>query len=238
MALKLRDDPDLQVLHFADDQALAHLVRHLTRSETGQARAAQSLLSEPRFKKAGQEYSKVWDLIGAELQHYGGDTLVNLVRRKGVTYREILRDVCKSMWLHVDETKSTAQIEEDLLASLHQVLWMETMQKHGKTISFPVEVPSEFSGDIEQLVRDDLSAALGLGKRMQSYISVLRIAVLFGELKRQSLTTLVNGQTAKLVSDALYGSALLDVSGPDFEVTTPAIFFIAYLRRSLNQDFY
>ena len=152
MALKLRDDPDLQVLSFADDQSLGYLVRHLTHSGSGQVRATQSLLSESRFKAVGIEYRKVWDLIGAELQHYGGDSVANLLRREGVTYREILKDVCTSMWLRVDEMKSTVQIENDLLASLNQVLWVANMNKRGKPVSFPVEVPNEFSNVVEQQV--------------------------------------------------------------------------------------
>jgi len=196
------------------------------------------LLSESRFKAVGIEYRKVWDLIGAELQHYGGDSVANLLRREGVTYREILKDVCTSMWLRVDEMKSTVQIENDLLASLNQVLWVANMNKRGKPVSFPVEVPNEFSNVVEQQVRDDLSAALKLGKWMPSYILALRFMVLFGELKRKSFPTLVTGGTAMLLSGVFSGNALLDLSGPAFEVTIPAIFYIAYLRRNLDQDVY
>lgn len=238
MALKLRDDPDLQVLHFADDQALGYLVRHLTHSESGQVRGTQSLLLEPRFKNVGTEYSKAWDLVGAELQHYGGDSIANLIRRQGVTYREILTDVCKSLWLHVDATKSTVQIENDLLGSLHQFLWMATMQMTGEMPTQPVEVPIQFSEDVEQRVRDDLSIALRMGTWMPSYISALRIRLSLDVLKGLSLSTIVAGGVATLLAEVVAGNSLLDASGPSFEVTTPAIFFIAYLRRNLDQDVY
>lgn len=238
MALKLRDDPDLQVLQFAESRTLGHLVRHLTFSDSGQVRIAQSLLSEPRFKNVGEQYNKVWDLIGAELQSYGGNTLVNVFRGKGVTYREILMDVCSGLWLHVDAAKSTVQLEEDLLSSLHQILWIADIQKNGKTPAQPVEAPKAFSEEVEQRVRDDLSIALRLGKWMPSYISALRHMLILDELKRRSLLIPIAGGAGKLLSNFFSASLIPDVTGSALAVKTPAIFFIAYLRRNLDQDVY
>lgn len=238
MALRFRVDPNLQVLEFADNKSLAILVRHLTHDESGNVRSTQALLAEVEFRNAGEDLLKVWKLIGAELQHYGGDSLANAVRRKGVTYREILTDVCKSMWLHVDEKKSTVQIENDLVSSLHQLLWMASPRNVREKLTIPFEVPNAFSEEIERHVGNDLSEALRLGIWISTYIDSLRFMLLFDELRSRSLSTPIAGGAARILTDAFAGKLLLDVSGPAFEVTTPAVFFIAYLRRKLSHDVY
>jgi uncharacterized protein YaaW (UPF0174 family) len=40
-------------------------------------------------------YKNSWKAIAAEIQLFGGDTVANLFRGKGVMYREVLEDVAK-----------------------------------------------------------------------------------------------------------------------------------------------
>ena len=64
-------------------------------------------------------YKNSWKAIAAEIQLFGGDTVVNLVRGKGVVYRELLEDVAKKTG--VDFHKDTSDIsllEEKVLRTL------------------------------------------------------------------------------------------------------------------------
>ncbi|WP_392344719.1 DUF3944 domain-containing protein [Pseudoalteromonas prydzensis] len=95
MSNKYREDKDLAFLQYADAEMLEVLVKHLMFDKDGEKRNTESLSGDKAFIDAKGDYRKAWQSVAAELQHYGGDTLVNLVRRTGVTYREILVDVCK-----------------------------------------------------------------------------------------------------------------------------------------------
>ncbi|MBX4288984.1 hypothetical protein K4G89_22530, partial [Mycobacterium tuberculosis] len=64
-----------------------------------------------------------WQLIAGELQHFGGDSIANTLRRHGKFYRAILLDVCKRLKAKVDKQLSTPQIEQQLLAHFLQHSW-------------------------------------------------------------------------------------------------------------------
>ncbi|HED1572153.1 TPA: DUF3944 domain-containing protein [Morganella morganii] len=93
MSNTYRNDKDLELLRYADNEMLSILVKYLTIDKDGTTRFTETLTGDKQFKAAQGNYQQVWQLIAGELQHFGGDTLVNLFRRSGVKYREILIDV-------------------------------------------------------------------------------------------------------------------------------------------------
>ncbi len=72
---------------------------------------------------APERYRRNWQLIAGELQHFGGDSIANTLRRHGKFYRAILLDVCKRLKAKVDKQLSTPQIEQQLLAHFLQHSW-------------------------------------------------------------------------------------------------------------------
>nr|WP_314521739.1 DUF3944 domain-containing protein [uncultured Lelliottia sp.] len=75
---KFRADKDLELLRYSDNEMLEVLVKYLTTDKDGSTRYTESLTGEKAFQDVGKDYRQAWQLIGAELQHFGGDTLVNL----------------------------------------------------------------------------------------------------------------------------------------------------------------
>lgn len=121
---QFRYDPDLEFLQYASNDQLAILVSYLTTDKDGKKRYAESLTSNSEFKQAGENYRKVWELIATEIQLYGGDSIVNFFRNSGVTYREILMDVCEKINIeNLDRKGTIEQIENSLILELFNKVW-------------------------------------------------------------------------------------------------------------------
>ena len=121
---KFREDPDLAFLQYCDTQDLKLLSNTLISDSEGTEQWTGSLKSTlvkniGMYSTEDDLYKNSWKAIAAEIQLFGGDTVVNLVRGKGVVYRELLEDVAKKTG--VDFHKDTSDInllEEKVLRTL------------------------------------------------------------------------------------------------------------------------
>ena len=95
--IRYRFDPDLEFLQGCDQADLDILVTYLTKTKKGKDRVTETLTVEPRYKEFQPDHAKYWDLIAAELQHFGANTLATLFRGEGVLYRTILVEVCSRL---------------------------------------------------------------------------------------------------------------------------------------------
>ena len=82
-----------------------------------------------------ERYRRNWQLIAGELQHFGGDSIANTLRRHGKFYRAILLDVCKRLKAKVDKQLSTPQIEQQLLAHFLQHSWNKLNAEQKRSFS-------------------------------------------------------------------------------------------------------
>jgi len=242
MENKYRKDTDLELLHYADNEMLAVLVEYLTVDQDGEPRISEELTANEVFKRAGKNYQKVWQLIAAELQHYGGNTFINLVRRKGVSYQEILIDVCKKAGLKTDFDAETVDIEQALLAFMFDKTWGEMTEEQRADIRKQLKIDPSLTGAAA------ISALLA-GVRLGGSSSY-QVAMIIANSVAKALT----GHGFKLVANAgvsrglglaagpfgvaLSGVlALQAVSGPAFRVTMPCVIQIAAIRQQiLNQS--
>lgn len=241
MLIRFKADPDLQILQFADHHQLAVLARHLTHDEFGKKRFSQSLLTQPQYVAALADLRPVSNLIGAELQHYGGDSIANKFRRSGVPYKEILLDVCASLWLKIDRKKSAVEVEDVLLDLLQDLLW-EAMPHTRKseffaTLALPNEAPPAFRAHIADLTAKDLSLALALGTWLKECTSQLVWNYFLAPLKLGPLPVPLRQAAAQLLAQGTRPWPLA-LTGPALTITTPAVFLIAFLRRTMNTDIY
>jgi len=107
------EDKDLEFLQFIKSEDLNKLVDILTNPST------EELTKRDIYKEFQPDHSQYWEEIATELQHFGGNTLANIVRvRRGVLYAEILRDVCKVLKVNFNTYLSTEEIEDILLSSI------------------------------------------------------------------------------------------------------------------------
>ncbi|WP_199155355.1 DUF3944 domain-containing protein [Chromobacterium sp. ASV23] len=209
LEIKFREDPDLNVLQYASNADLHTLVKYLTRDKNGTLRPSQQLLNQPRFKAAGDKLNQVWDLIAAELQLYGGNTVSNLLRRRtGVTYREIVMDVCVSQNIKVKASDSIFDLESQLIEGLIGKLWDKLTPEQRK--DFFDTITSNITNK-DQALADRIIQAIKMNP------------------------TLIFA-TAALIATPFSGALLLaSIGGPAYDVTVPSVVHIAYIRRTLTE---
>ncbi|HCT4792216.1 TPA: DUF3944 domain-containing protein, partial [Klebsiella variicola] len=119
-------DDDLAFLPECSEAHLEAFTRILTHGENGKPRLSSTLLRNETFlamEGHPERYRRNWQLIAGELQHFGGDSIANTLRRHGKFYRAILLDVCKRLKAKVDKQMTTPQIEQQLLEHFLQHSW-------------------------------------------------------------------------------------------------------------------
>ncbi len=126
MHINYLDDDDLAFLPECSEAHLEAFTRILTHGENGKPRLSSTLLRNETFLSMEghpERYRRNWQLIAGELQHFGGDSIANTLRRHGKFYRAILLDVCKRLKAKVDKQMTTPQIEQQLLTHFLQHSW-------------------------------------------------------------------------------------------------------------------
>ena len=100
-------DNNLSFLHQADSSDLKILVDYLTKDKDGETRLTEELTYTENYKKYyPDQLHLMCEDIAEELQLYGGNTFMNILRGGGVEYQEILKDVCKKMKLNFKKQAS------------------------------------------------------------------------------------------------------------------------------------
>ena len=233
-----RYDSDLEFLSTCSSEELNDLVYLLTHDKDGETRYTESLTSNDKFKRHYPDHSIYWQEIAEEIQLFGGNTFINLFRGgRGVLYKEVLCDVCDKMKVNYNKYSSSKDIEQNLLMKILK----DALDKMSK----------------EELA--ELGRELGLDNTSlinPSQLSGIFIAVFkAGGFKSYQLTLIIVNAVAKALLGrglTLGGNALLtrtasiltgpigwaitglwtaiDLAGPAYRVTIPAVIQVAYLR--------
>lgn len=107
--MKYQKDKDLEFLKNVKSQDLENLVQILTSTKT------EELSKRDIYKEFYPNHSIYWEEIAAELQYFGGNTIANIFRSKGVLYSEIVRDVSKTFGIKSNENESIEKLETNIL---------------------------------------------------------------------------------------------------------------------------
>lgn len=231
---KFREDKDLAFLQYADWQDLKLLAEALikdhsgTEQWTGQLKKTLAQNIGMYKTSEAEAYQNSWKAIAAELQLFGGDTIANLTRRKGVLYEEILHDVAKKVKADFHKgTTSVAQIEEKVLrrlfgrvTTLDDIgLIYQTLDKKGllgltSLKSDPWNTVKNGAG-----LSGNTSAAAGA-------------SAIFAGIKMLPKLAKVN----PLVTAATLPLTVKDFSAPAYRVTIPAVCIVAMMRTKYTNN--
>lgn len=107
--MKYQKDKDLEFLKNVKSQDLENLVQILTSTKT------EELSKRDIYKEFYPNHSIYWEEIAAELQYFGGNTIANIFRSKGVLYSEIVSDVSKTFGIKSNENESIEKLETNIL---------------------------------------------------------------------------------------------------------------------------
>lgn len=233
-----REDKDLEFLQFCDNDDLKLLVDFLTKGKDGNKRLTEELLSNERFKNCGGNYAEVWDLIAAELQCFGADSILTLFRGgKGVLYREILTDVCDKLKVNYNSKSKIEKIEENLLLKIVEDS-LEKMSEEDKR-----EFAKRMNINISNLSSVAIMAALQGAIRLGGFASY-HLALIIAN----STAKLIAGRGLALVANAgltrglavfagpvgwvISGFLTLPmITGPAYRVTIPSVIQVSYMRQ-------
>jgi len=233
-----RNDPDLNLLGQCSNEELQLLVSILiTDPRDGDTRWTESLTSTPEYRLLAPEHRRYWQLIAAEFQRYGANTLVSLIRLgQGVTYREILGDVCDKLNVNYNLKSTTETIELCLLMKVLEKSLDQMTPEELATFSRTMQL--DLTNPTPQLILMAVQAAI-----RTSSLAALELATVLSASVITSLGGIATWGTVVVASRALSVIAgpvaialssawmISDIAGPAYRVTIPACIIVAWLRQ-------
>lgn len=236
-----RPDNDLNFLAELSSEELDNLVKILTLDKEGDALLTENLTFSEKFKQHYPDHHQYWDEIAEELQLFGGNTFMNLLKgNKGVFYKEILCDVCDRLKVNYNKKSEVMLIEQHLLMKILTDALEKMSQEEIKQLA--TELGVEHQKILTPQAISTVFFAIFKAGGMKSYQLTLTIANLILKALGQPPILAKLGIIAtpspiifKLLSGpiGLSLSALLtaiDIAGPAYRVTIPAVIEVAYLR--------
>lgn len=243
--LNYKEDKYLNFLSKVDNRSLDVLVKILTEDKDGNLRTTEVLTSQERYKKYNPNHSKYWDLIAAEYQYFGGNTIVNGVRQSGVLYEEILADTCEDMKVDLPKNASVEIKEKALLSKVLE----DSLDKMSNDDKKELLKNLNYKGTdfTKQAILGTLQMAIKTNNFMAYKFAVIIANAIAKKLVGHGLSFAANASLTNAMSVMVgpVGIAFtviwtaIDLAGPGKRVTIPATIYIAALRQEeLNRQAY
>lgn len=234
---KYEYDSDLEFLEKCTDEELGELFDILVYDKDGKTRNTEELTKTTVYKRYGRKFSKYWEDIAGELQHYGGNTIANTFRGHGVEYEEILDDVLKALKINSDDLYDVEDKENALLENVFSNM-IENMS---------IEKKRELAKELDLKTLDFSKGAMMMA--VQGLIKVggfglVRLAgVIAGYISRVALGRVavvgagrVLGVLAGPIGWGITGAwTLFDIASPAMRVTIPATVMVSCLRKIVEE---
>lgn len=230
------EDENLQFLAELSNEELTPLVDVLLDSDH-KGRFSSELDMSPRFKAHYPNHSEYLPEIVSEIQKYGGNTLANLLRGGvGVSYREILCDVCEHLKVNFNKCQSIQMIEDSLLSKVLTEVWEKMSYEERKAVLADTGCNVHSVGGVTSATMITLFRKGGFSSYKLTMIIINAVwRAIFG----RGLSLAANRAICKFLSvlTGPIGWALtgvwtaVDIASPAMRVTVPAVIYIAGMRR-------
>lgn len=234
-------DEDLTFLANSNNEDLQVLVDYLTKDKNGATRWTEELTSLNAYQLYyPNQLQTMWLDIAHELQKFGGNTILNMLRGHGVPYRKILLDVCKKMKVNCNKKAKIAFIEDSLLRKVAEDAIEKMSLEDLKILVDSANIK------VDNYSKEVMVAALQMAVRMGGFIPY-QIAVIVANavcrtLLGRGLSLAVNASITRYLS--VFAGPIgwlltvlwtaVDVAGPAYRVTIPCCIQIAYMRKMLS----
>jgi uncharacterized protein YaaW (UPF0174 family) len=226
----------LALLQVADPTDLSVVVDFLTDSGDGRLAMAKEVHKALVAAKNKGKYSRdELLLLIRELQLFGGNSLSNLIRRRGVQYIEIVRDVLKYVGGNVTGNESIEALELKVLEKLVAKVW-EKMDDQERS-DFARKFQST-NGALDIGLSAVLAAIRGggLGAARAGFVGVGGVAMLLADGAFSAGATIVAGRAAGAllgpIGALLAGAAGVHLAAKEaYRVTLPCVAQIAFIRQ-------
>lgn len=224
-------DKDLQFLVEMPNEELGIFIKILTQDNDGEGRWNEGLTSLQAYKNDPSNPQAYIREAIYEFQKYGGDTIANMVRGgKGVSYSEILDDVCKSLKIHTDKNADLLSKECSLLEKYFRDELEKLSNEDVEKLAREFGINSSQTKD--EIINKILELVFVHGSKIffknTGFGAGIGAGVIVGQLASRFFGSAVGGPIGWSISLAAVISTL---SGPATRVTIPATLYIAYLRQ-------
>ena len=160
-------------------------------------------------------------LLVRELQHFGGNTFVNLFRRNGVSYSEIVDDVASHLKIKAPAVTSVEEKETLIIDCVFTLSWQKMSDAERSQILRDMDISASVSLDIPVWQKAAL-VANGLAQTTAGKVLPLIVGLGIGRV-----LGVLTGPVGLAIT-GLY--AAYDISNPAFRVTLPCVVQIAWIR--------
>ena len=238
----MREDTDLKFLQNCSDKDLDTLVQILVYDKDDIKRVSETLSHSEKYKKHFPKHTYYWNEICHEFQCYGGNTISNIFRGgKGVPYREILEDVCDLLKVKYNSTLSTEKIEELLLLSIFEESLEKMSDEERKALlkNFNQKTSDVSTPFILATVQTAIRTSGFASYRLSAVVANAVVKALTGRgltlIGNQTLMKSISIMSGPIGWAITGGLTAVQLAGPAYRVTVPAVMEIIYLRRKCNQ---
>ncbi|MFJ3167775.1 hypothetical protein ACIPIL_17330 [Serratia nematodiphila] len=167
-------------------------------------------------------------LLVRELQHFGGNTFVNLFRRNGVSYSEIVDDVASHLKMKVPAAASVEEKEALIIDCVFTSSWKKMSDDERSQILHDMGINASASMDIPVWQRAAL-VANGLAQTTAGKVLPLIAGLGIGRV-----LGVLTGPVGLAIT-GLYTA--YDISNPAFRVTLPCVVQVAWIRLKNSRQF-
>ncbi len=236
--LDINGDEDLlHLLSAADPADVSVLVDLLTDTGKGRLAMASEVSGALESAKAKGRFSEgVLRLLIRELQHYGGNSVVNLFRRNGVPYGEIVSDVLAHLGGTAEKNESVESLETKVLDILLTEAWSKMSAEEQANFARRFEGPAGvIAGSYAGLL-----AAIRRGGA-SSIKAMLMSTGPLGQLLTRGPTAVAAGFTASRIASLMLGPVSVaalagaaggqTLAGEAYRITVPCVVQIACIRQ-------
>ena len=233
----------LSLLQKADNDDLKVLADIITTNKKGNRRPNELLTVKASYA-ACYPYNMralVPDIVD-ELQCYGANSVMTLLRGgNGVSYQTILRDVAKKLKVSYNKNTSDESLERYILQKMFDDIAEKMSEAELRALAESMKIRLTV-GYSKQTIIAVLQAAIRRGG-FQSYIWIVVAAnAISRAILGRGLSFAANAMLMRLTSmfAGPFGIAInvlwtaIDIAGPAYRVTIPAVVQIAYIRNKLQ----
>lgn len=222
------NDVDLQFLNECTNEQLKSLIDILVFDKDGDKRLTESLSKTKAFNECYPNSLKgiVPEIIN-EIQLFGGNTLMNKFRGHGVSYREILIDVCDRLKVNYNKKLSIELLEAELLRKVAVTVVEKMTEEDIKQFDSQLDK----NRLIDAVLNDKGASVLVIAAIVVSQITTQTgkqvVVSLFGRMLAARIAAF-----AVPVLNALAAFwTVVDIASPAFRVTIPFTITVAFIRR-------
>lgn len=242
--MNYRFDSDLEFLAKISSADMDGLVSTLTHDKDGNVRFTEELTQSTDYKRHHPDHSKYWQLVAAELQKFGANTFATMLRGgKGVSYKEILCDVCDKLKVNYNKNASVELIEQNMMMKIIEDAVGKMSPEEVRQMAEEAGVPN-FAALTKDAALAAFIAVFRAGGFKSYQILVIVVNATLKALIGRGLTFAATGtmtRTASILAGPI-GWVITglwtayDIASPAYRVTIPAVIQVAALRQKLAID--